>query len=96
MPNIERIKSKCSRRKKSRRSEAGMTLIEVTISLLIASVGLLSLAQLFGVAAALNTASRNNVQMARAAQEALENLRGQTYDSVVAGTVSSTYIAVFK
>jgi type II secretory pathway pseudopilin PulG len=81
--------------KHARRNEIGMTLIEVSISLLISGIGLLSLAQLFGVAACLNTSSRTNVQVARAAQDALETAKSQSFSTLTAGTTTSTYQNIY-
>ena len=74
-----------------RARERGAGLIEVTISLLMASIGLLSLAQLFGVAALLNQASRNSNLKARAAQETIELLKAKNYSGVAEGATKVQY-----
>lgn len=82
-------------RRQSLRNEIGMTLIEVSISLLISGIGLLSLAQLFGVAATLNINNQTNVQVARAAQDALETAKSQSFSTLAAGTTTSTYKSLY-
>ncbi len=79
-----------------RTTEIGAGLIEVTISLLITGIGLLSIAQLFGVAATLNIANRNTNFMARAAQESIEVLRAQSFAAVTAGTSTSKYKQLYN
>jgi type II secretory pathway pseudopilin PulG len=79
------------RQQRLRQQQRGFGLIEATISLLVASIGLLSLAQLFGVAAALNTASRNSTFMARAAQESIELLKAKSFSQVAEGTTTTLY-----
>ena len=74
-----------------RMSEQGVGLLEAVFSILIASIGLLALAQLFGVAAALNTASHSSTLMARAAQESIEIIRSKSFSVLVAGTTNTVY-----
>ena len=81
-----------SHQKRQRRAlEQGVGLLEAVFSILIASIGLLALAQLFGVAAALNTTSRSSTLMARAAQESIEIMRSKSFSAIVAGTTNTVY-----
>lgn len=78
-------------RRQQQARERGAGLIEVTISLLLAGVGLLSLAQLFGVASSLNKASRTSTLKARAAQETIELLKAKNFSMVAEGTTKVQY-----
>ncbi len=87
------ISKPCSRQihQKRRAQERGTGLIEVTVSLLIVNIGLLALAQLFGVAVWLNHSSRNSTMKARAAQETIELLKATAYSGVAEGTTNVLY-----
>ena len=60
-------------------NQRGASLIEVTIALLVGSIGLLSVAQLFAVTTVLSCRGRNNTEVARAAQRAYESLRASNF-----------------
>ena len=65
-------------------SEAGFSLVEVLAAMVILTVALVSLAQLFALSTRANFAARNNTYAALLAQQKLEQLRGLTwgYDRV--------------
>lgn len=65
-------------------SEAGFSLVEVLAAMVILTVALVSLAQLFALSTRANYAARSNTYAALLAQQKLEQLRGLTwgYDRV--------------
>jgi prepilin-type N-terminal cleavage/methylation domain-containing protein len=77
-------KSRCS-------NEAGFSLIEVLAAMVILSVSLVSLAQLFAVATRSNFSSRANTYAAMLAQQKMEQLRGLTWGYDVLGLPVSDY-----
>ncbi len=74
--------------------QRGISLIEVSISVLLTSIGLLSLAPLFSVTVYLNGRGRNNTEIARAAQITYENLRASSFSSVSLNATSLPLTAV--
>ena len=77
-------KSRCS-------SEGGFSLIEVLAAMVILSVSLVSLAQLFAVSTANNFSSRSNTYAALLAQQKMEQLRGLTWGYDILGLPVSDY-----
>lgn len=77
-------------------AERGAGLVEVVVATLMASVGLLAVAQLFGVTVLLNARGRNNTGVARAAQVTFEGLRAADFTgSALAATSGSGTTAVY-
>ncbi|MBK5299351.1 MAG: prepilin-type N-terminal cleavage/methylation domain-containing protein [Vicinamibacteria bacterium] len=77
-------KSRCS-------NQAGFSLIEVLAAMVILSVALVSLAQLFAVSTRSNFSSRSNTYAALLAQQKLEQLRGLTWGFDILGLPVSDY-----
>jgi uncharacterized protein (TIGR02598 family) len=67
----------------------GFSFIETLIAVGILTTGLLTLAQLFSVAAANTRISRNTSMAAALAQQKIEQLRGQSWDTFVASPPGS-------
>jgi Tfp pilus assembly protein PilV len=74
--------------------QRGLSLIEVAISVLLTSIGLLSLAQLFSVTVYLNGRGRNNTEIARAAQVTYENLLANSFSAASLNATSLPLTAV--
>ncbi len=72
-------------------SEQGSSLLEVTVSMLIATVGLLGMAQLIAVSTMATKNGSNLVESARAAQNAIEPIRAKDFSTVETGTTRATY-----
>ena len=77
-------KSHCS-------NEAGFSLIEVLAAMVILSVSLVSLAQLFAISTSANVAARTNTYAAMLAQQKMEQLRGLTWGFDILGLPVSDY-----
>lgn len=77
-------KSRCS-------SDAGFSLIEVLAAMVILSVSLVSLAQLFALSTRSNFSSRSNTYAALLAQQKMEQLRGLTWGFDILGLPVSDY-----
>jgi len=77
-------RSRCS-------SDAGFSLIEVLAAMVILSVALVSLAQLFAVSTKSNFSSRSNTYAALLAQQKIEQLRGLTWGFDILGLPVSDY-----
>ena len=77
-------KSRCS-------SQAGFSLIEVLAAMVILSVALVSLAQLFAVSTRANFSARVNTYAAMLAQQKMEQLRGLTWGFDILGLPISDY-----
>ncbi len=72
-------------------SEDGFSLIEVLAAMVILSVSLVSLAQMFAVATQANFSSRTNTYAALLAQQKMEQLRGLTWGYDILGLPVSDY-----
>jgi prepilin-type N-terminal cleavage/methylation domain-containing protein len=77
-------RSRCS-------SDAGFSLIEVLAAMVILSVALVSLAQLFAVSTKSNFSSRSNTYAALLAQQKIEQLRGLTWGFDILGLPVSDF-----
>src|SRR5688572_5611127 len=77
-------KSRCS-------SESGFSLIEVLAAMVVLSVSLVSLAQLFALSTRNNFSSRSNTYAALLAQQKMEQLRGLTWGFDILGLPVSDY-----
>ena len=77
-------KSHCS-------NEAGFSLIEVLAAMVILSVALVSLAQLFALSTRSNFSSRTNTYAAMLAQQKMEQLRGLTWGYDILGLPVSDF-----
>ena len=77
-------------RKRKSEQEQGSSLLEVTVALLVANVGLLAVAQLIAVASVMNKNSSNMVESSRAAQTIIEPLRAQAYANLTTTTNPTT------
>lgn len=77
-------KSRCS-------NEAGFSLIEVLAAMVILSVSLVSLAQLFALSTRSNFTSRTNTYAALLAQQKMEQLRGLTWGYDILGLPVSDF-----
>lgn len=96
MKIIRSVKAQGEQIKNPHAKEQGSSLLEVTVALSIAGVGLLSVAQLFGVAAMMGNSSQNRMVMSRAAQEPIERVRALDFAALTDGTTTETYKQVFK
>ncbi len=65
--------------------EGGLSLLELTISMLLLLMVLLSVAQLFLAGAAINKAADDITQVTTLASEKIEQLRQIPYNSIIAG-----------
>ncbi len=77
-------KSRCS-------NDAGFSLIEVLAAMVIITVALISLAQLFALSTRANFSSRSNTYAAMLAQQKMEQLRGLTWGYDILGLPVSDY-----
>jgi prepilin-type N-terminal cleavage/methylation domain-containing protein len=68
---------------KTSRSERGFTLVEVTIALLIFTVGLVALAQLLAITLRAQALGRNQTTAVRLAQDRLDQLMSLPFDSAL-------------
>ena len=73
--------------------EAGFSLIECMVALLVLTAGLLGLAQLFGLALHQAAYARNNSMLSAEAMERLEDLRSQYNYGLKAGAMPSNLSA---
>jgi prepilin-type N-terminal cleavage/methylation domain-containing protein len=71
--------------------EAGFSLIEVLAAMVILTVALVSLAQLFALSTRSNFSSRSNTYAAMLAQQKMEQLRGLTWGYDILGLPVSDY-----
>ena len=78
-------------RKRKFDQEQGSSLLEVTVALLVANIGLLGVAQLIAVATVMNKNSSNMVESSRAAQEIIEPLRAKDFSTLQVGTTTTKY-----
>jgi type II secretory pathway pseudopilin PulG len=67
-------------------SEAGFTLVEALIAMVILMVGLAAISNLLIVSASSNTAANLSTSATTAATEAMEQLRAQTFGTLAPGT----------
>lgn len=63
------------------RSEAGFTLVEVVIAMLIFTIGILSMAQLMAVSLRMQDLGRNQTSAVRVAQDKLDQLMSLNFDT---------------
>jgi prepilin-type N-terminal cleavage/methylation domain-containing protein len=77
-------KSRCS-------NDAGFSLVEVLAAMVILTVALMSLAQLFALSTRANFSSRSNTYAAMLAQQKMEQLRGLTWGYDILGLPVSDY-----
>ena len=77
-------KSRCS-------NDAGFSLIEVLAAMVILTVALMSLAQLFALSTRANFSARSNTYAAMLAQQKMEQLRGLTWGYDILGLPVSDY-----
>lgn len=63
------------------RSEAGFTLVEVVIAMLIFTIGILSMAQLMAVTLRMQALGRNQTSAVRLAQDKLDQLMSLNFDT---------------
>ncbi len=78
-------------RKRKCDQEQGSSLLEVTVALLVANIGLLGVAQLIAVATVMNKTSSNMVESARAAQKVIEPLRAKDFSTLEVGSTTTRY-----
>jgi Tfp pilus assembly protein PilV len=71
--------------------EQGSSMLEVTVALLVANIGLLGVAQLIAVATVMNKNSSNMVESSRAAQKIIEPLRAKDFSTLQIGTTTTKY-----
>lgn len=67
--------------KKKSRNDGGFTLVEVVISMLIFTVGILSMAQLMAVSLRMQDLGRNQTSAVRIAQDKLDQLMSLNFDT---------------
>jgi prepilin-type N-terminal cleavage/methylation domain-containing protein len=72
-------------------SEAGFSLIEVLAAMVVMSVALVGLAQLFALSTGANMTARTNTYAALLAQQKMEQLRGLTWGYDILGLPVSDY-----
>lgn len=70
--------------------EQGSSLLEVTVALLVANIGLLGVAQLISVATVMNKNSSNMVESSRAAQKIIEPLRAKDFSQLAVQAPTTT------
>jgi type II secretory pathway pseudopilin PulG len=71
-------------------SERGFTLVEAVIATLIVTVGLVSLAQLMAITIRMQMLGANQTQATRLAQDKLDELMSQNFDTSTAIAISTS------
>ena len=77
-------------RKRKCDQEQGSSMLEVTVALLVANIGLLGVAQLIAVATVMNKNSSNMVESSRAAQAIIEPLRAKDFSQLAVQNPTTT------
>ena len=72
-------------------NDAGFSLVEVLAAMVILTVALMSLAQLFALSTRANFSARSNTYAAMLAQQKMEQLRGLTWGYDIVGLPVSDY-----
>ncbi len=88
---MNKLRKKISNLIQMRKHEQGSSMLEVTVALLVANIGLLGVAQLISVATVMNKNSSNMVESSRAAQKIIEPLRAKDFSNVQVGSTTTQY-----